>query len=347
MRDQFNRRPVSRLRLIIQLLSFGVLIYGGFAVSGIESWLGSGPARIDGLSGPANVKQVVKRATTTDIFLPATSCIYQRQGLCKGCSLYYLTDIVTWHPKIEKVLGYLGVLLLLMLIGGRLWCGWVCPLGLLSDISTRLRVWTGMSRVAVSAGFREGLVWAKYIILLAVLGIAALASLPSMADYRLSLSEPFCRICPSRIFQAFFSFDSVCWTNPANKITTVFAVIGILAFALFFIGLTVRRFWCRLCPIGGLNAAFNRTGLVMIVKDGQKCTRCGACERSCPLDVQRVFEGRGRGPVTSFECHLCLRCVESCPEEGCLEFRWLGFTLAASGVSSKSPRIRAPEAESH
>ena len=87
-------------------------------------------------------------------------------------------------------------------------------------------------------------------------------------------------------------------------------------------------------PTGGrrvtFNYLFNRTGLVMLRKNSQKCTRCGACVRSCPLDVQRVYEGRGREVVTSYECHLCLRCVEACPEKGCLEFRWLGKKVTGS-----------------
>jgi ferredoxin-type protein NapH len=332
MRAPFSPGRLSRLRWIVQLASFAILMYGGFALSGIESCMGGqDTAPTDRLSGPANVKKVVKRPTSLDLYLPATSCIYQRQGLCKGCSLYYVTDAITWKQPLEKVLPYLAVLVVLMLLGGRLWCGWICPMGLTSDVLTKIRVWTGISRVKVSKGWREGLVWAKYVILLLALGVATLAAFPGMADHRLSLSEPFCQVCPSRIFEAFFTFDQVCWTNHADSITTVFTVLGLIAFGIFFIGLTVRRFWCRLCPIGGLTAVFNRTGLVILEKNAVKCTRCGACERTCPLDVQRVYEGRETGPVTSYECHLCLRCVEACPEEDCLQFKWLGKRVTGSG----------------
>jgi ferredoxin len=327
----YTSRRISRLRWIVQITSFIVLIYGGFIISGIESWLAEPVGvMIENQDSSITTKSIERRSTRTDLYLPTTSCIYQRQGLCKGCSLYYLTDIITWLPSIETVLTYLLILILLMLIAGRLWCGWICPLGLISDLLTKIRQSLGIARVRISKKWWEGLIWTKYILLFLSLLIAALAAFPPLADVRLSLSEPFCRVCPSRIFAAFFSFDEICWVNDRNTITGIFTAFGLLAFMLFFIGLSVRRFWCRLCPIGGMNAPCNRTGLVMLVKDSQKCTRCGACARSCPLDIQKVKDGREYKDVTAYECHLCLRCVEACPEKGCLEFKWLGKRITGS-----------------
>jgi len=263
------------------------------------------------------------------VVLPATACIYQRQGLCRGCSLYLVSDALTWRPPLERLGPYLALLLLGLLLAGRLWCGWICPLGLLSDLLTRLRVAVGVRRLQLSPRARDGLVWAKYVLLVLALGIAALASLPSMAEARISLVDPFCRVCPARIFTPLFTFDELCWTDTSSPVAAVFSALGLVAFGLFFLGLAVRRFWCRLCPIGGLSALFNRTGLVSIVKDGARCVRCGACERVCPLDVRRVHEAE-HGEVTAHECHLCLRCVEACPEPGCLRFKWLGRRVTGS-----------------
>ena len=324
---------MTRLRWIIQVVSFVTILYGGFAVQEgsrlLDEVRGGHPAPSRAL--PENLKWVEKRTTVTTLHLPATSCIYQRQGLCRGCSLYYLSDVITWLKPLGVILPSLTLLLLLMLLGGRLWCGWVCPLGFLSDLLTQLRAWTGIAQVRVSRRARDGLLWAKYALLFFSLGIAALAALPSLAEHRLSLLDPFCQICPSRLIAAFFTFDRLCWTNFRDAITMSFMVLGWLAFALFFVGLTVRRFWCRLCPIGGLSALFNKTGMVMLVKNKELCTRCGTCARVCPLDIDRVHEDGGRPEVTAYECHLCLRCVDACPERGCLAFRWLGKRAAGSG----------------
>ena len=328
MKPPFTRRRFSALRLIVQLLFFAFIMYAGYAATAVGAW--DEYAQVHEGTGPPTIKTVFKRPTTTNIFIPATACVFQKKGFCKACSLYFLTDAITWLKPLEVILPGLLLLLLFMLLCGRLWCGWVCPLGLLSDLMTRLRAWLGISQVRLSRGWREGLIWAKYVLLFLTLVIAVIAAFPSAADQRLSLVDPFCQVCPQRIFAAFFSFDQVCWMNTHDPITTTLTSIGMVFFTLFFIGLTVRRFWCRVCPIGAITVLFNRTGLVMLRKDGRKCTRCGACQRSCPLDVQRVYEGRGRDVVTSYECHLCLRCVDACPEKGCLEFRWLGKKVTGS-----------------
>ncbi|MBN2498491.1 MAG: 4Fe-4S binding protein [Deltaproteobacteria bacterium] len=306
------------MRLLVQAACFFLLLYGGFAVealAGVQS--GDKPP-------PGRVELVERAPTSTPLYLPVTTCIYQKKGLCRGCSLYYLTEALVWRHPVERWLPYGLVLIFLMLLLGRLWCGWVCPLGFLSDLLTRARLALHLPQLRLSPAVRDGLVWTKYILLALVLGLAALAGWPGMEGVRNDLMDPFCQICPTRVFAPLFTFDTVCWTNFASPAGVVFTLLGLLAFGLFFGGLAVRRFWCRLCPIGGLSALFNRSGLVSLVKDARRCTRCGACARSCPLDVRRVFEGRGRKAVTAFECHLCLRCVEACPEPGCLQFQWLG-----------------------
>ncbi|MBW1872038.1 MAG: 4Fe-4S binding protein [Deltaproteobacteria bacterium] len=321
-KSSFGRRKISRLRFFVQLFFTLALLYGGFAIA----WVSDSDSGIE-----SKVRWVDRKGSSSSpLLLPVTACVYQRQGLCKGCSLYYLTDIVTMLPSLESTWVLLLVLSLLMVLFGRFWCGWACPLGFLSDLFTKLRTFFGIGQVRLSRGWRDGLVYAKYVLLFLSFGIAALAAFPGMAEYKMDLLDPFCQICPARIFSAFFSFNCLCWSSWGNSVTSTFTILGYIAFAIFFIGLTVRRFWCRLCPIGGLTAVFNRSGLVSIVKDGQKCTRCRACARSCPLDIRAVYEGRGKKVVTAYECTLCLRCVEACPEEDCLNFVWLGKTIARS-----------------
>ena len=327
----FNARRISSIRLAVQLLGFLVLLYGGFAVLALAAADGcpAGSPAAQAAS-PLDPRLAKRPAGMARLYLPNTVCIYQRQGLCEGCSLYFLSSILTWWPPLTEVLPYLLMLLLMMMMLGRLWCGWICPLGLVSDLLTRIRAGLGFDRMRLSRGWRNGLVYSKYGLLFLALGVAVLAGLPGMEQYRLSLLDPFCRVCPSRIFSAFFTFDDICWTDFHDVITAVFTWIGLLAFALVFLGLPIRRLWCRLCPVGGLNTLFNRTGLVSLVKDAPRCTGCGACARSCPVDIRRVHETRQRGVVTAGECTLCLRCVEACPESGCLRFSLLGRKVTGS-----------------
>jgi polyferredoxin len=101
------------------------------------------------------------------------------------------------------------------------------------------------------------------------------------------------------------------------------------------LSLAYRRFWCRICPLGGLTALFsahrpfNKIALTKLVKNEEKCTKCGICKRVCPTEVSEIYEQKG-GDVTKSNCMLCMRCVEMCPYEGALEAKFAGKTICKS-----------------
>jgi polyferredoxin len=109
---------------------------------------------------------------------------------------------------------------------------------------------------------------------------------------------------------------------------TVFILITILALAY-------RRFWCRICPLGGLTALFStftpfkQIALTRLNKNEEKCTKCGICKRVCPTQVTEVFDKKG-GDVTVSDCMLCFRCVEMCPYKDTLQVKVGGKTVLKS-----------------
>jgi polyferredoxin len=116
------------------------------------------------------------------------------------------------------------------------------------------------------------------------------------------------------------------YVTSLNVIVLVFITIG---------ALVVRRFWCRVCPLGGLTALFstfppfNRIALTRLHKIEEKCTKCGVCKRVCPTQVTEVYEEKG-GDVTVSGCMLCFRCVEMCPYEDTLKVKVAGKTVFKS-----------------
>lgn len=101
------------------------------------------------------------------------------------------------------------------------------------------------------------------------------------------------------------------------------------------ISFNVRRFWCRFCPTGISLAIvnrfkqFRRVPLLHLHKEEEKCTKCGICKRVCPVQVTEVYEVKG-GDIKTSMCTLCLRCLEMCPNEGCLKLNVSGKTLLKS-----------------
>jgi ferredoxin len=59
------------------------------------------------------------------------------------------------------------------------------------------------------------------------------------------------------------------------------------------------------------------------------------------MDIEEVYVEMERTNITSPECIMCGRCVESCPEEGALSMNYMGKELARS----RSPASRRDEIE--
>jgi polyferredoxin len=108
-------------------------------------------------------------------------------------------------------------------------------------------------------------------------------------------------------------------------------ILAVVTIAAFFFA----RSWCRVCPLGGLIALFNRfppfkwISGVRLNKTEEKCRKCGICKRVCPSQVKEVYEQKS-GDVASAGCIWCLRCVEMCPYEDCLQFKFAGKTVCKS-----------------
>ena len=192
-------------------------------------------------------------------------------------------------------------LLLLTLLLGRVWCGWICPLGTLLE-------WTGRRR----ASLRLHPVWprVKYGLLLALVAGASLGVSGLLLLDPLALLERGLVGIGRPVLKTLLGDERSPW-QPA-EVTPSFLLVGLLALNLLF-----PRLWCRaLCPLGALLAWLSRpVGLRRRV--GEKCIGCGECAARCPMGAVQEETGESRPG----ECILCLECVD-CPQ-GATGWRWL------------------------
>lgn len=187
----------------------------------------------------------------------------------------------------DWLLAVLPVLVVYGLIRGRAFCGWVCPVNLLLEITDALR-----RKVGVEVHEMPIPRHAKLWIALGVLVLSALTSIP--------------------VFEAFSPISAI------NKgilfgATTGLWVLVAIVLAEFFWG---HRVWCRsLCPLGGFYEAIGRVGVVNVKYDREACIHCDACKRAClsdPAILDPVLTERDVS-VRAGDCMACGSCVDACP----------------------------------
>jgi polyferredoxin len=258
---------------------------------------------------------------------------------------------------LERLAIVLGVVVLMCIILGRFFCGWICPFGLYLDVITRIRKALKINYKLFSDRFNEKFHQLSYVILALILILSVLFGAQAIAGTQLVsgtqeggfvytyFSAPFCQVCPMKplcvLLQTSVGIMRPDWIfgpttgqfyQLGQYVTSLnLFVLGLVTVAAFF----YRRSWCRICPLGGLIALFNRfppfkwvSGL-RLDKEEKKCTKCGVCKRVCPTQVTEVYELKG-GDVTTSQCLLCLRCVEMCPYEDALRLKAAGKTVFKS-----------------
>jgi len=258
--------------------------------------------------------------------LPTLSCEYGDH--IARCYLYDLQMILTrdsqnyYRLLIEPTLFFV----VLGIVGGRMWCGWVCPLGFLQDLLTRLRCRLRLRGITFGSSGRRVLRGLAYALLASTLFIAVVIGWPGSRLYRhnTALFRPYCQLCPSRQLTPLIEGKSADFMR-IDRFSAVSRGMSLLSMGflgVFIVGaFCSRRLWCRLCALGALMSIIrlNKFSLPNLKKDRIACTRCGICARVCPADLTRPYLERVKAGVLDRDCILCLKCVESCPEERALQ----------------------------
>jgi len=303
---------IKTIRRISQIIFFIIIIYGGFLIAQLLHITPIYPPR--GTETDVNL---------VDAALPVRTCRYiePKPTLFQSCSIRYMLNLPLYQPPIYSVAVYLLIIFLLYVMLARFMCGWMCPLGFVSDMLNYIRQKLRIDRIQLSERVRSFLKLWRYSFLIFLIFIAISLILPFA--YGIFMDKNFyevaCQVCPARTILPLFGGRLPTMPSFISVMTSIFATLSLVFLAIYVSGLAITRAWCRICPNGTFTSLFNKGAWIVKEKDGQKCTRCGICKRVCPFDNNHVFEAKGNTVINHPNCIMCFNCVDKCPEKDCLK----------------------------
>ena len=218
------------------------------------------------------------------------------------------------------------ITVILTVLFGRAWCGWLCPLGTILDLFSFKP--TRGKRPAPPEMWRR----VKYDLLLVMLMAALFGNLTLLFLDPLAI---LLRTLSTAIWPALDQIVTTIETglfqipllqNPLTSFDMLVRPVVLpaepvyyrdtLLFASLFIGLILLnlfapRFWCRyLCPLGGLLGWISRIA-VFRRQVSEECKGCQLCRQACPTGTIDPARNYASDPA---ECTMCMNCLETCPK---------------------------------
>jgi ferredoxin-type protein NapH len=187
---------------------------------------------------------------------------------------------------VSYLLSALAVAGFYFLLGGRSFCGWGCPMGLITELADKLRKKMGTGAAVLPLKLNR---WS----LLLVLAVVTVTGIPL-----------FEVVSPIGIINRAVVFGSL---------LPLLLVAAILLIEL----LVARRVWCRsLCPLGGFYSLLAGASPLRIGFIAERCTHCNDCLKVCPVEevLQPSLE-LNQPQVAAGDCTRCMACLDACPSK--------------------------------
>jgi ferredoxin-type protein NapH len=203
------------------------------------------------------------------------------------------------------LIGVAVVVVFYLLIGGRAFCSWVCPVNMITDLANFSREKLGINKVQgiKQPASRKIRYWvlALSLIISALMGVTAFEFI-----------SPISMVHRGIVFGLGFG-----WA----------AMLIIFLFDLF----VLKNGWCgHICPLGGFYSLLGKFSLIRVQHYKENCTACMKCKVVCPENQVLHMINKETLPVLSGECTNCARCIEVCDDDA------LGFSIRNMAKNKKT-----------
>ena len=227
----------------------------------------------------------------------------------------------------------LACLAVLALLGGRVYCSIICPLGVTQDCVSHLAVRHGKySRIRMKTlrrfgGYSPGKRFMRWTIC-ATVALGCAVGFPLF----LSLLDPYSLfgrmvtqalrpvyLAGNNLLEQIVSFFGVYVTYHVNIVLPEFIILLLCVVPAALIVLVAWRYgrlYCNtVCPVGTVLGLFGRLSLYKIRLQPERCAKCKLCERVCKSSCI----DSARGVIDYSRCVMCMNCLVVC-RQGALRF---------------------------
>jgi len=245
--------------------------------------------------------------------------------------LQFIPSVFKFYDLKTLAAGGFLVVLLLTLISGRTYCSFLCPLGILQDLSSRIG--GRIKRKFRRYGFKRPFTVLRYSLLAITLIVTVVWGI-----YMITLLDPY------SIFGRFMTFFAKPVIITINNLVAgilgkfdiytlsnipvkgfpliVYSIPAVFLILIGALSLTKGRLYCNMiCPVGTFLGLLSKISLFRIKFDENACTRCGRCAMLCKSSCIDFL----RHDVDVTRCVSCFNCIHTCQDKaisfGIVEFK--------------------------
>lgn len=215
----------------------------------------------------------------------------------------------------------LGVFFITGSLVGKLFCGWVCPVGFWQDLLAMIPAKKIKISKEDNRTYQEisGFIMWLAIGITIIFGLRRLSNPGLIDDFWTRM--PFDAFDPAgALFVTWYYilswniFPGTDYLVALKSLDNLVLFKSVILLAVSFAAIKIPRFYCRwICPTGALLGYCSKYSALKVTRNPLKCVdNCKECESACPMGVP--ISEYGLEGITDTMCISCGDCIDACPD---------------------------------